>query len=280
MKFMKLYRDFSNKGLNPNEQVALSFMYDRMELSAKNGKSFYDDKQHAYYITFTREELSNYLNVSIRTVTTITNELVKKGWMIIKRRFNSSNRIFLPISLKCNNCTSKVQDFHSNYTKHNYTESDNNTNDTDNYVNNNSDSNQFIKDDELEVEKDNLHKQIGLPKHMVNVLANYSFGDIDKLHEYVNTILKAKSVSAKMNTSTGSSLNLIFEENEEEFKNMGTYFKRVFVKAKNARNFLAYLYKSAINYFKDILSKNNEYVADKRCKPDNSKTDIPMFQIS
>lgn len=81
-KFTKLYKRFAEDGLSPNEQVALAYMYDRMDLSEGN-INFYDNQHNGYYITYSRSELAKQLNVSEATVTSIFNKLVTKGLSLI-----------------------------------------------------------------------------------------------------------------------------------------------------------------------------------------------------
>ena len=285
MQFMKLFTAFSESKLNPTEQVILAFMYDRMNLSKDNGDKFYDKKRHAYYITYTRQELAEAFNITENTVTRATKSLAKKGWLIVVQSWNSGNRIFLPISLETKNDSSKNKNLCSNQTKPNHTDTQkHDTNHTDDLVKQdaqNTTDNSFVVTDIFNALKDSLHHEAGFPIHMVNVMADYSFGNPDKLSEYAGIILKAKSINAKLHTAKGSSINLIFEENMKDFETMNLHFKRIFSRGGKVRNFGAYLYKSSMNYFTKILTKHGEYIADKSLmKQYQDKPTVPMFKIA
>jgi DNA-binding MarR family transcriptional regulator len=127
MSFLKFYSSFEQTELSPAAMLVLANLYDRMELSRKN-KGFYDTKLHKYYVTFTRAELSAKIHVGVETITRIFKTLVAEGWIMIKHRFNASNRIFLLISLESKNATSKIPNLDSNQTELNQTNTTRDTN--------------------------------------------------------------------------------------------------------------------------------------------------------
>lgn len=252
-KFTKLYKRFAEEGLSPNEQVALSYMYDRMDLSEGNG-SFYDNQHNSYYITYSRSELSKQLNVSEATVTSIFNKLVKKGWLIIKRRFNSTNRIFLPKSLKSNNSTSKIKKVDSNYTEFN------NTNKNKSHDNN--DTKRCIESLELNGLSQSLINKAGFSPRLVSQLKTLSFNNPDKLYDYGKIILKAKRTALRFSVPKRSELRM-FETNpllnEYLERNTEPIIRNAHRKAKNS---YGYMLKSFKNLFEEAIDDYSQQIHD------------------
>lgn len=95
MKFKKFYQLFEESNLDPNEQVALMHMYDRLQLS-NNNPNFFDPDRQAYYIVFKRENLAKLMHVCEKTVTNTLRSLKDKNWIqVVKSGFAGANRIYL-----------------------------------------------------------------------------------------------------------------------------------------------------------------------------------------
>lgn len=246
-KFTKLYKRFADEGLSPNEQVALAYMYDRMDLSEGNS-NFYDNQHNGYYITYSRSELAKQLNVSEATVTSIFNKLVTKGWLIIKRRFNSTNRIFLPKSLKSNNSTSKIKKVDSNYTKHNHTK----TADT---KETKVDNRKLVASYQLDALADSIVQSSGLNQQAVNILKAFSFGDANKLYNYTGLVFKAKKCVLNAHKDV-SGINAYgrFETNEYINNKLDKLLKDVIPSAeRKAKNKSGYIFRSLFNFFEEEI---------------------------
>lgn len=248
-KFTKLYKRFAEEGLSPNEQVALAYMYDRMDLSEGNS-NFYDNQHNGYYITYSRSELAKQLNVSEATVTSIFNKLVKKGWLIIKRRFNSTNRIFLPKSLKSNNSTSKIKKVDSNYTELKHTNKTTDTKETKQV-----DNRKLVASYQLDALADNIVQSSGLNQHAVNILKAFSFGDTNKLYNYAGLVFKAKKCVLNAHKDV-SGINAYgrFETNEYINNKLDKLLKDVIPNAeRKAKNKSGYIFRSLFNFFEEEI---------------------------
>ncbi|CAI2699314.1 hypothetical protein AKUA2103_PHAGE100620 (plasmid) [Apilactobacillus kunkeei] len=246
-KFTKLYKKFADEGLSPNEQVALAYMYDRMDLSEGNS-NFYDNQHNGYYITYSRSELANQLNVSEATVTSIFNKLVTKGWLIIKRRFNSTNRIFLLKSLKSNNSTSKVKKLDYNYTELKHTK----TTDT---KETKVDNRKLVASYQLDALADSIVQSSGLNQHAVNILKAFSFGDVNKLYNYAGLVFKAKKCVLNAHKDV-SGINAYgrFETNEYINNKLDKLLKDVIPNAeRKAKNKSGYIFRSLFNFFEEEI---------------------------
>lgn len=243
-KFTKLYKRFADEGLSPNEQVALSYIYDRMSLSEGNN-DFYDKKHNAYYVTFSREELSEKLNVSINTVTNIFKSLKAKGWLIVKQRFNSINRIFLPISLENKNCTAKTQKFDSNKTEHNHTKHKK--------THNNNDTETTVDSLKLDGIAQSLKDKAGFSPRLVSKLKALSFNDSEKLYNYGQIILKAKRTALRFSVSKNSELRK-FETNPLLNEYLEKKAEPIIRNAnRKANNSYGYMFKSFKNSLEEAI---------------------------
>lgn len=270
-KFTKLYKKFAQAGLSPNEQVALAYMYDRMELSDGNS-NFYDNQHNAYYITYSRSELSELLNVSETTVSSIFKSLINKGWIIVKRRFNSTNRIFLPKLLKSKNCTSKIQKFDSNYTELNYTDkSTKDTKDTVNRVESSKNDNQY----QIDALADSLINSAGMSEHTVNILKTFSFNDTDKLYNYASLLFKAKKCVFNAHKDvSGINTSSRFETNETLNNELPKLLKTLIPNAeRNAKNKTGYIFKGLYNFFEENF---DEFLQNQR---KIKKTSNPITEL-
>ncbi|CAI2677133.1 hypothetical protein AKUG0406_PHAGE200540 (plasmid) [Apilactobacillus kunkeei] len=278
-KFTKLYKRFADEGLSPNEQVALAYMYDRMDLSEGNS-NFYDNQHNGYYITYSRSELAKQLNVSEATVTSIFNKLVTKGWLIIKRRFNSTNRIFLPKSLKSNNSTSKIKKVDSNYTKHIYTDKTiTNTTVSDTNVARQSQPSKGF--DNLAM---SLITKSGLSPKTVEVMQEYANGNPDTLYGYAQMLFLAKKSAFKNRNDVPKELKSL-EHNYMINQGLDSSITRIMQSAtKGHVKAKGYLFKSFLNVIESKISAFNSYINgvnsyDNHKTKNTKKPEIPMFKI-
>lgn len=277
-KFTKLYKKFADEGLSPNEQVALSYIYDRMSLSEGNN-DFYDKKHNAYFVTFSREELAEKLNVSTNTITNIFKSLKAKGWLIVKQRFNSSNRIFLPISLKTKNCSAKTQKLVSNKTEHNHTDKPiTNTTFSDTNVSRQSQPSKF---DNLAM---SLITKSGLSPKTVEVMQEYANGNPDTLYNYAQMLFLAKKSAFKNRDDITSELKSL-EHNYMINQGLDSSIVRIMQSAtKGHVNAKGYLFKSFLNVIESKISAFNSYINGVNSHSSNinkttKKPEIPMFKI-
>lgn len=275
--FTKLYKIFAEAGLSPNEQVALSYMYDRMNLSEGNS-GFYDNQHNGYYITFSREELSDKLNVSKTTVSSIFKSLINKGWIIVKRRFNSTNRIFLPKSLKSNNLTSKINNLDSNKTDSSQTDDDI----TDTTVSDTNVSRQpSSKCDNLAM---SLITKSGLSPKTVEVMQEYANGNPDTLYGYAQMLFLAKKSAFKNRNDIPAELKSL-EHNYMINDGLDSAITRIMQSAtKGHVKAKGYLFKSFLNVIESKISAFNSYINgvnsyDNNKTKNTKKPEIPMFKI-
>lgn len=250
MQFSKLYADFATAGLEPAEQITMAHLYDRMELSKQNN-GFYDDKEHAYYITFSRDELADLLNVSVGTITRVFKSLRKKGWIITKQRFNASNRIFLPKSLECKNETSKVSKSNSNQTE---------PNQTDRTSHNNHDTKKEVNDLKMAGIEHSLINKSGFSPRLASSLKALSFNDPNKLYEYGKLILKAKRTALRYSVPKNSNLRQ-FETNpllnDKLEKSIEPIIRNANHKVKNK---YGYMLKSCRNLIEEAIDEYSQSI--------------------
>ncbi|OXT10188.1 replication initiator protein A, partial [Streptococcus sp. KR] len=179
---MDYFKDSNLKGAN--EILTYSLLCDRMKAS-KNNKDFFDKKFGDSYIIFKREELAEYLDVTVKTVTKILKSLVKKGYLIVKHQFNAASKLFLPKFENEKSTSMPVKEeitspFGKNLPSNKSTLTDkyitDNTNDTCSRTNSPKDSNLTQKPDqnkviqqaELDVIANSLVTKVHLPKQAVN----------------------------------------------------------------------------------------------------------------
>lgn len=282
-KFAKLYEEFYKGGLKPAEQLALTHMYNRLCLSDGNN-DFYDKDNHAYYITFSRTELAALLNVSENTVTKIFSELVRKGWIIIKRRFNSTNRIFLPKSLNSKNCETKTQKLDYKKTEHiNTNNKYTNTNKINTSVKKSSSSNSTNENSAIDKLAAALTIKSGISPKAVAVMKEMAAGNSNVLYNYAQMFFLAKKRAFENNPAVSSDM-LSLERNKHINKQLESSISAI-VRGANADNvnLNAYLFasfrdlvESAVNHFhRDICGQNIPSNKPKAVKPD-----IPLFKIA
>lgn len=253
MKFSKLFEEFSDAGLSPAEQVALTRLYDRMSLSEGNS-NFYDKQQNAYYVTYSREDMADKLNVSTNTVTNIFKSLKRKGWLIVKQRFNSTNRIFLPISLKTKNCTAKTQKLVSNKTEYNNTNK--------NTSHNKNDTKSSVESLEFDGIAQSLTNKAGFSPRLVSQLKALSFNKPDTLYDYGKLILKAKRMALRFSVAKNSSLRR-FETNPLLNEYLENHTEPIIRNAnRKAKNRYGYMIKSFKNLFEEAIDNYSQHIHD------------------
>ncbi|WP_225434686.1 replication initiator protein A, partial [Lentilactobacillus buchneri] len=179
---MDYFKDSNLKGAN--EILTYSLLCDRMKAS-KNNKDFFDKKFGDSYIIFKREELAEYLDVTVKTVTKILKSLVKKGYLIVKHQFNAASKLFLPKFENEKSTSMPVKEeitpsFGKNLPSNKSTLTDkyitDNTDNTssqtislkDSNITQKPDQNKVIKQAELDVIANSLVTKVHLPKQAVN----------------------------------------------------------------------------------------------------------------
>lgn len=253
MKFSKLFEEFSAAGLSPAEQVALTRLYDRMSLSEGNS-NFYDKQQNAYYVTYSREDMADKLNVSTNTVTNIFKSLKRKGWLIVKQRFNSTNRIFLPISLKTKNCTAKTQKLVSNKTEY--------INTNKKISHNKNDTKTSVESLKLDGIAQSLTNKSGFSTRLVSQLKVLSFNKPDTLYEYGKLILKAKRMALRFSVAKNSSLRR-FETNPLLNEYLENHIEPIIRNAnRTANNKYGYMIKSFESLFEEAIDNYSQQLHD------------------
>ncbi|TPR12785.1 hypothetical protein [Apilactobacillus timberlakei] len=295
MQFIKLYSKFEEAGLKPNEMIVLAHLYDRMDLSRKN-MGFYDSKQHSYYITFTREELSKKVHVGVATITRVFKTLAAKGWIIVKQRFNSSNRIFLPISLESKNDSSKVSNLDSTHTKHIQTYTD----ETD--VTRKSSKNKQLAMPKTEIgneEKKQIHisgfdrmqnlvdslKQKACFGHdLINILVKYS-ENTEVLYNYAQLIFKAKKTVINNLVKNGkpeAKEALIFENNINLMPELTEFMKSLIIKTRCTRsikNVAGYITKALHEFFTEAVGGYMSIERHAQLSKNTKEFNIPIIQL-
>uniref|UniRef100_UPI00403F1B39 replication initiator protein A n=1 Tax=Lentilactobacillus hilgardii TaxID=1588 RepID=UPI00403F1B39 len=229
---MDYFKDSNLKGAN--EILTYSLLCDRMKAS-KNNKDFFDKKFDDSYIIFKREELAEYLDVTVKTVTKILKSLVKKGYLIVKHQFNAASKLFLPKFENEKSTSMPVREeitspFGNNLPSNKSTLTDkqitDNTRDTCSATNSlkdynitqkpkskpvvqKPDQNKVIKQAELDVIANSLVTKVHLPKQAVNIMKTFSFGDPQKLYAYAGLLFKAKSAVSKQAKSVQNAQGVV-----------------------------------------------------------------------
>jgi hypothetical protein len=274
---MDYFKDSNLKGAN--EILTYSLLCDRMKAS-KNNKDFFDKKFGDSYIIFKREELAEYLDVTVKTVTKILKSLVKKGYLIVKHQFNAASKLFLPKFENEKSTSMPVKEeitpsFGKNLPSNKSTLTDKYI--TDNTDNTSSqtislkdsnitqkpvvqkpDQNKVIKQAELDVIANSLVTKVHLPKQAVNIMKTFSFGDPKKLYSYAGLLFKAKSAVSKQAKSVQNAQEaLSFELNTDYQKTLDTDLKRIIVSAnKKTSQPEGYMMTSLMDMFQN---KVNDY---------------------
>lgn len=269
---MDYFKDSNLKGAN--EILTYSLLCDRMKAS-KNNKDFFDKKFGDSYIIFKREELAEYLDVTVKTVTKILKSLVKKGYLIVKHQFNAASKLFLPKFENEKSTSMPVKEeitspFGKNLPSNKSTLTNkqitDNTNDTCSRTNSKKivaitqkpDQNKVIKQAELDVIANSLVTKVHLPKQAVNIMKTFSFGDPKKLYAYAGLLFKAKSAVSKQAKSIQNAQEaLSFELNTDYQETLDTDLKRIIVLAnKKTSQPDGYMMASLMDMFQN---KVNDY---------------------
>ncbi|KAL3949601.1 replication initiator protein A [Lactobacillus hilgardii] len=269
---MDYFKDSNLKGAN--EILTYSLLCDRMKAS-KNNKDFFDKKFGDSYIIFKREELAEYLDVTVKTVTKILKSLVKKGYLIVKHQFNAASKLFLPKFENGKSTSMPVKEeitspFGKNLPSNKSTLTNkqitDNTNDTCSRTNSPKDFNltqkpdqtKVIKQAELDVIANSLVTKVHLPKQAVNIMKTFSFGDPKKLYAYAGLLFKAKSAVSKQAKSIQNAQEaLSFELNTDYQETLDTDLKRIIVLAnKKTSQPDGYMMASLMDMFQN---KVNDY---------------------
>lgn len=269
---MDYFKDSNLKGAN--EILTYSLLCDRMKAS-KNNKDFFDKKFGDSYIIFKREELAEYLDVTVKTVTKILKSLVKKGYLIVKHQFNAASKLLLPKFENEKSTSMPVKEeitssFGKNLPSNKSTLTDkqitDNTDNTcsrtnslkDSNLTQKPDQNKVIKQAELDVIANSLVTKVHLPKQAVNIMKTFSFGDPKKLYAYAGLLFKAKSaVSRQAKNVQNAQEALSFELNTDYEETLDTDLKRIIVSAnKKTSQPDGYMMTSLMDMFQN---KVNDY---------------------
>lgn len=275
--FIKVEMDyFKNSNLKgANEILTYSLLCDRMKAS-KNNKDFFDKKFGDSYIIFKREELAEYLDVTVKTVTKILKSLVKKGYLILKHQFNASSKLFLPKFENEKSTSMPVKEeitssFGKNLPSNKSTLTDkyitDNTKDT--YPETNSPKIVAItqkekqaakqeKLNELEINalSSSLETKAGLSKRTVNMLKALSFNDPKKLYELSGMVFKAKNVVKRQARNVMNSQFALSFENNNRYEDMAVDLQRIVMTANRSKrsNVGGYIFSSLVNYFQEAVN--------------------------
>ncbi len=184
--------------LNANAKILYSVLFNRMQLSIKNN---FTDENGDIYIIFSREEMAETMNVSLRSIINYMNELKEYGLVEEKRRgLGLKNLIFLqkPEGVKTYKKINASQEVKKDTTHYNNTycsNTNNNNNNTDTDAKEDIEVDEvsntdFVVDDSTSKQEDverlfNLAKKvssaIGIPL-LQKLLKRYSYKEIeDKL---------------------------------------------------------------------------------------------------
>lgn len=247
--FVKLHLEFEKAGFKPNVVSALSHFYNRMNLSIENG--LYDEKQHAYYIRYSREELAKEINLDKSTITRIFKKLVAAGWIIIKQQFNASNKIFLPKfslpkSHALQNETSKVAKCNSNKTYLTKTTKHNNK-----QVNTESVAENYAGESKLTQWIQSTNSVIGLTLSTLKVIKSFSKNKIDDCKHIVRIILNARNSVAKEHGVSKTAVTQ-FKSNKRLQDDLGKQLNHIFsyIQKRGYTSYYGYLTNSLKDYFK------------------------------
>lgn len=277
---MDYFKDSNLKGAN--EILTYSLLCDRMKAS-KNNKDFFDKKFGDSYIIFKREELAEYLDVTVKTVTKILKSLVKKGYLIVKHQFNAASKLLLPKFENEKSTSMPVKEeitspFGKNLPSNKSTLTDkyitDNTDNTCSRTNSSKDSNftqkpvvqkpdqnKVIQQAELDVIANSLVTKVHLPKQAVSIMKTFSFGDPKKLYSYAGLLFKAKSAVGRQAKSIQNAQEaLSFELNEDYQETLDKDLKRIIVSAnKKTSQPDGYMMTSLMDMFQN---KVNDYCID------------------
>lgn len=273
---MDYFKDSNLKGAN--EILTYSLFCDRMKAS-KNNKDFFDKKFGDSYIIFKREELAEYLDVTVKTVTKILKSLVKKGYLIVKHQFNAASKLFLPKFENEKSISMPVEEKITSPLGKNLPS--NKSTLTDKYITDDTrdtscsettpkknvaitqkekqaTKQQKLNELEINALSNSLETKAGFSKRTVSMLKALSFNDPKKLYKLSGIVFKAKNVVKKQAKNVrNSQLALSFEINDH-YENMAVDIQRIVMTASRSKksNIEGYIFSSLVNYFQEAV---NEY---------------------
>ncbi|MCL0330673.1 MarR family transcriptional regulator [Apilactobacillus xinyiensis] len=252
-QFIKLYTEFEEKGLKPNEISVLAHLYDRMNLSVNNG-NFYDRKHNGYYVIYTREELAEQINLNASTITRIIKKLASLGWIIVKKGFNAPNRFFLPHFVLPK--SHKVQNTPTEIAKCNTIQTE--LKHTNNYTNNTVNTVSAVKTAPRVSEIDNwiktTHAVVKLTLPTLNSIREFCNGNIEKCKYVVRLVLNARNSIARKYGLVKSELSQ-FESNKNLQNGLFEQLEHIFsyVKKHGFKQYAGYVTNALKDYFRDAM---------------------------
>ena len=267
---MDYFKDSNLKGAN--EILTYSLLCDRMKAS-KNNKDFFDKKFGDSYIIFKREELAEYLDVTVKTVTKILKSLMKKGYLIVKHQFNAASKLFLPkfenekstsiMPVKEEITPSIGKNLPSNKSTLTDKYITDNTNDTSSETNSKKivaitqkEKQKKLNELEMNALSSSLETKAGLSKRTVNMLKALSFNDPKKLYELSGLVFKSKNAVRKQARNVMNSQLALSFENNDRYENMAVDIQRIVMTANRSKrsNVEGYIFSSLVNYFQEAVN--------------------------
>lgn len=219
---------FNREDLTMNEAVAYSCILDRWD-SSKKRSMFFDEKELAYYVIYTLEQIAKRIHTGLHTAGNVLKKIEAKGLIQRKKQFNKADKIFIKTDLRKAfeyNVCSKIECPYVQKLKPNHltliTKSFSSTSDTSNtataeiniqknvvqetvdqkskeqgtqavHVESNTERNSRIKTRVLATLATTLVKFNGIPEDAVEAMKDFSYGEPGKLHHIDSLINKAKS---------------------------------------------------------------------------------------
>ncbi|WP_220751640.1 replication initiator protein A [Apilactobacillus xinyiensis] len=262
-QFIKLYTEFEEKGLKPNEISVLAHLYDRMNLSVNNS-NFYDRKHNGYYVIYTREELSEQINLNASTITRIIKKLANLGWIIVKKGFNAPNRFFLPHfvlpkSYRVQNAPTEIAKCNTIQTDFNQT-----NNYTDNTVNTTTDAETEPVVDHAKQWAKATQQKVGLTFTALQAIQKFCKHNVEKCKQVVRLILNARNSVAKANRLVKQPVAQ-FESNQNIINGLAQQLEHIFSYAVKLpqSNYAGYVTNALKAYFTAAFGLETKPVAVK-----------------
>lgn len=272
------------------DAVVYACIKDRLKSSIKSEK-FYDPKEQQHYVIYTIKEMAALVHKSERAVGDAFRRLKEMNLIQAKTTFRA-DKLFVPdcVAAKPNDdaqeadsASCNVQNLHPNQFNNNHVNNTNNTNDTKtaDFTKPAQQSTSKAKKQatlEFEALKESLRTKGGLPKHVVDVLDIWSFGNSDKLYEYAGLIYKAKKIVKRdARKVPNSAMATTFEFNEDMGQIMGPTLNTIMANGlKKAKNASGYIMTSLINFFGEQV---NDYCQQFDDPNDHEHDLIPMLEL-
>lgn len=278
-KFYKMYEEFEEKGLKPNQVSVLAHLYDRMSLSIKNN---FVDENGEFFVIYTNQALADKINLDTSTISRIFGKLEELGWIKIERQKKPDmpNLIKLPkyefvereeviesalfddekivteekaldnsFSPVLQNAMPGLAKCNTSYTNTIYTKTNNTVNtEKANHVQNDFDKSQAIAK-ELTMWR-NATLRIGLSNSTVDRIQDFSKGNVIICRAVVRLILNARNSVAKANNIKNTPVTQ-FESNLNLQDGLGTKLDHIFayIEKHNYKDYSGYLTKALKEYF-------------------------------